>query len=51
MTRQLLADRGAGIWGGPWGWMDECGDFTNLQVLGLVVNGHSGTSVIKEYQN
>lgn len=31
--------------------MEERGEFTDLQVLGLVVNGQSGTSVIKECQN
>lgn len=31
--------------------MEECGEFTNLQVLGLVVNEQSGTSVIKDCQN
>lgn len=34
--RQLLAKEGTGIKKGPWGWMEEHGEFTNLQMLGLV---------------
>lgn len=44
--RQLLAKERIMVKKGPWGWMEECGEFTNLQVLGLVENGWSESSVI-----
>lgn len=44
--RQLLAKEGIRVKKGPWEWMEEHGEFTNLQVLHLVENGWSGSSVI-----
>lgn len=44
--RQLLAKGGR-----SWGWMGERSKCINLEVLGLVANGWSGTSAIKGCQN